>query len=188
MVKISPLEELFTRTVRNLFSAGSKLARILPQVESRTDHEGLKTTFAELLTLTESHMARLELISRRHGFPLTERGAIGMRELIGEIENALAAKSDPFITNLTLIGLTRKAEHYLRATSRSARAQAAALGWPHALATMDVIIEEGEEIATALRRWTAEIAEVSGGVRVGKPCFTLNAGRRNRATASSRRA
>ena len=188
MAKSSPLEEFFTRTVRNLFSAGTQLARILPQVVTRTEHEGLQAAFTGLSSLTETQLARLDLISRRHGLPLTEKGAVGMQALIGEIEDILSADGiDPFITDLSLVDLVRKAEHYRRVAVRSARAQAAALEWSHARATMDVILAEGEEIESALNRWTRELGATAGSARTGKSHFALNAGRRSRATALLRR-
>jgi ferritin-like metal-binding protein YciE len=178
------LEELFTRTVRNLFSAGTQIARILPRIATRTGHVGLQTTLDELYSLTNSQLARLELVSKRHGVPLTEKGAPGMRGLIGEIEDTLAADGvNPFLIDLSLINLVRKAEHYRLVAVRSARAQAAALGWSHARATMDVILDEGEEIESALSGWIRELGATAGSARTGKSCYPLNAGRRSRATA-----
>lgn len=184
MAKSSPLEELFTRTVRNLFSAGTQIARILPRIVTRTEHEGLQTTFDELYSLTNSQFARLELVSKRHGVPLTEKGARGMRGLIGEIEDTLASDGvDPFLIDLSLINLVRKAEHYRLVAVRSARAQAAALGWSHACATMDAVLAEGEDIEAALSGWIREFGATAGSARKGKSCYPLRAGRRSRATA-----
>lgn len=184
MVKASPLEELFTRTVRNFFSAGTQLVRILPRIVPRVTHGGVRTTFTALSSLTETQLARLELISRRHGISLSEKGAVGMRGIIGELEDALAAEApDPLITDLSLIVSIQKAERYRLVAARSARTQAAALGWPHARASMDVILEEGEETESALNGWIRELGATAGSARAGKFRFSPDAGRRSRANA-----
>jgi len=154
MVKNPPLELVFLRTIRSVYSAEIQLARLVPQVMRRITDEDLRPVVESIGTLARQHLARLELVSKRHDLPLTERGATGMTGIIEEMTDALDAAADGTLCDLAVVILIGKALRYRRAGYLSALALAGGLGWRHAAATMEAILEDEEGLAATLTAWT----------------------------------
>lgn len=187
MVKSPPLEALFIRTIRSAYSAETQFRRILPGITKRTTSEGLRATFENIEEVAGRNLARLELVSRRHDLPLTEKGAPGMAGIVEEIQDLLMREEDSLFTDLSLVTLIGKVVHCRLATYGAALAQAHALEWSHAAASMESIFENEGKCAATLVGWTVELCSETGAVRREKPRFALNAATRGRALASSRK-
>jgi ferritin-like metal-binding protein YciE len=187
MVKSSPIEALFIRTIRSAYSAETQFRRVLPKITQHSTSEGLRATFENLEEATGRNLARLDLISRRHDLPLTEKGAAGMTGIVEEMQEILMSDEDSLFTDLSLVTLIGKAIHCRLATYGSALAQARALEWSHAVASMESILEDEEESAATLVEWMVALCSEAGAIRKEKPRFPLNAVSRGRALASSRK-
>lgn len=94
-------------------------------------------------------------------------------------------EEDSLFTDLSLVTLIGKVVHCRLATYGAAFAQARALEWSHAAATMESILDDEGECAGTLVERTAELCAEAGVDHKGKPRFALNAANRDRAPASS---
>jgi ferritin-like metal-binding protein YciE len=147
------VESLFTRLLRTAYSGETQRVRFLSGISSRMDSEALPGALEEISGEKDLHLRRLELIAERHGIPLTEKGAQGMRALIEEAEDRILNEEDALLLDLALADFLEKSAHDLGATYRSARALSSARDWRQAKALLEANLEDEEKRSIEVVRW-----------------------------------
>lgn len=161
----TPLEQLLSQCLRNLFSAETHRLRGLRRIASRVTDEGLREAILSLAALGELHLARLDLIAHRHRIKLTERGAHGMAGILEGIDEADPLFPSPRIADLYYAGIVGRCGAYLRSVYRSALSLSARPGWAHAAASLEANLSEEDESAGHLAAFSNPLPTTRTGQR-----------------------
>ncbi|MBI5708133.1 MAG: ferritin-like domain-containing protein [Armatimonadetes bacterium] len=112
MSKVATMHELYTMSLRDLYSAETQLVKALPKVASAAKCPELKTALQEHLKQTEVHVSRLEGIFKMLGESPNGHPCAAMKGLILETEELLADIENPELLDVALIAAAQKVEHY----------------------------------------------------------------------------
>ncbi|MBL9158118.1 MAG: DUF892 family protein [Verrucomicrobiales bacterium] len=161
----TPLEQLLSQCLRNLFSPETHRLRGLRRIASRVTDERLREAMLSLAALGELHLARLDLIAHRHRIKLTERGAHGMAGILEGIDEADPLFPSPRIADLYYAGLVGRCGAYLRSVYRSALSLSVRPGWAHAAASLEANLSEENETAGHLAAFSNPLPTTRTGQR-----------------------
>lgn len=140
-MQMQTLQDLFEHEITDLYSAEQQLVEALPKMAGGASNGELRQAFEHHLEETREHVRRLEEIRRQIGSTTSEE-CEGMRGLVEEGEELLAAEGDPAVKDAALIGAAQRVEHYEIAAYGTARTLADELGLGDAEDLLDQTLDE----------------------------------------------
>jgi ferritin-like metal-binding protein YciE len=108
----SPLEELVTEQLRDLYDAEKQLTRALPRLAKAASDEELAQGFRDHLEQTNGHVQRLEQIFEALGMKAKSKPCEAMKGLVQEGKEAIEEDIEDPVYDLGLIAAGRRVEHY----------------------------------------------------------------------------
>jgi ferritin-like metal-binding protein YciE len=123
------LEEFFVDELRDIYWAEKHLVKALPKMQKASTSEELANAFADHLTATEEHVARLEQVFELMGQKARAKKCDAMDGLVKEAESIIKDTDKESATrDVGLIMAAQKVEHYEIATYGSLAQLAKTLG------------------------------------------------------------
>jgi ferritin-like metal-binding protein YciE len=142
MEKMKDLRALLKHDVQMLLSTEEQLVKALPAMVAKATNPGLKQALQQHLSITETHVQRIEQIremmgvdaddvTKYSGILATVMGGTkckGMEGLIEEGEKLMAENLEDEVMDAAIIGASQKIEHFEIACYGTARTFAEQLG------------------------------------------------------------
>lgn len=155
---LDTLHDVLVDSVRDLYNAEKQLLKALPRMAKAASSIELKGAIEEHLTVTETHVKRLEQIFRELGLPPRSKACHGMQGLIEEGKEVIAEKkvSSPAALDAALISAAQKVEHYEISAYGSCRAHADMLGLDRVSKLLQQTLDEESEANETLTTIAAE--------------------------------
>jgi ferritin-like metal-binding protein YciE len=127
-VKLTTLNDLLIKELRDLYSAEKQIIKALPKMAKAANSEALQEALTEHLEVTKEQAARLEQIFET--LSVNSRGpkCASMEGLIKEGDELLEEDAVPAVLDAALIGAAQRVEHYEMAGYGVARTFARLLG------------------------------------------------------------
>jgi ferritin-like metal-binding protein YciE len=127
-MKVTTLETLFLKELKDVYDAEKRLTRALPKLAKSAQSPELASAFRDHLEVTRNHVERLEEV-----FELIEQkpaGApcAGMKGLIEEGEEMISSAEAGPVLDVGLVAGARRVEHYEMAAYTSLIALAESVG------------------------------------------------------------
>jgi ferritin-like metal-binding protein YciE len=122
------LEDLLLAQIEDLYDAEQRFAKALPNLAEAATSLELKSAFQDHLRETEQHVARLKEVFDLFGVSPSRLACKGMKGLISEGDEVIAAEGEPEVKDAALIAAAQRVEHYQIAGYGSARTFAHELG------------------------------------------------------------
>jgi ferritin-like metal-binding protein YciE len=140
-MQLQTMKDLFEHEVSDLYSAETQLVAALPKMAGSATNDELRQAFQHHLEETRDHVRRLEEIRGQIGSTTSEE-CEGMRGLIEEGEEILAAAGDPDVKDAALISAAQRVEHYEIAAYGTARTLADEIDLEDAKELLDQTLDE----------------------------------------------
>ena len=156
-VKLTSLQDLFVKELKDIYNVEKQLLISLPKVIEATTSPELKETFEDHLDVTEVHVKRLEEVFSLLDLSPASRKCETIEGLIRDCEKLIRETPDLLVRDAALICTVQKIEHYEIASYGCLRTFAMVLGYDEAADLLQVTLDEE---GTADKRLT-EIAEAS---------------------------
>jgi ferritin-like metal-binding protein YciE len=121
-------KSLLEDQIKDLYSAGTQLAKALPKLADGATHPALKSALNGHVAETKEHVERLEVIADMLEIAPDGKKCKAMEGLIEEGKEVLKEEGDPSVIDTALVFAAQKAEHYEIAANGCARALADVLG------------------------------------------------------------
>ncbi len=144
-MRLQSLEDVFADQVEDLYSAETQLVQALPRIAAAASHDELREALQQHLQETRGHVERLDRVRRDLpglGNGVGAQECEGMRGLLREGEEILAAPGDPAAKDAALIAAAQRVEHYEIAAYGTARTLADQLGLRDAKDLLDETLDE----------------------------------------------
>src|SRR5687767_4326322 len=123
------LKDLFVHGLRDLYDAENLLLKSIPRFASAASNDELRLALEEHVTVTKSHVARLDRIFGLLRMAPERATSTGMKGLIREAEQFLEVEAEDAIRDAGLIAIIQRIEHYEIAAYCAARMFADTLGY-----------------------------------------------------------
>lgn len=148
-VRLETTEDVLIEQIADLQSAEDQLIQALPKMASAASNADLRKAFEEHLEQTRGHAERLSRVSGMipSGVPTEE--CEGMKGLLQEGEEILAAQGSPDAKDAALIAAAQRVEHYEIAAYGTARTLAKELDMGDAHDLLEQTLDE-EKMADEL--------------------------------------
>jgi ferritin-like metal-binding protein YciE len=157
----SPLMEMITEQLRDLYDAEKQLTRALPKLAKAATDEELSQAFRNHAEETQGQVQRLEQIFETLGMKNRGKPCAAMKGLVEEANEAIQEMDDP-ILDLALIASARRVEHYEMAAYETLIAGAQASKQTDAVNLLKETLREENEadkkVATIAKRLLKEVA------------------------------
>jgi len=140
-MQLQTLQELFEHEISDLYSAETQLTEALPKMAQAASNDELREAFTHHLDETRDHVRRLDEIRGQIGSSLSEE-CEGMRGLIAEGDEIVAAVGHSAVKDAALISAAQRVEHYEIAAYGTARTLADELGIGDAKDLLDQTLDE----------------------------------------------
>jgi ferritin-like metal-binding protein YciE len=140
-MQLRTLKDLFQHEVSDLYSAENQLVAALPKLAAAATNDELREAFEHHLDETRDHVRRLEEIRGQLGVGTADE-CEGMRGLIEEGDQVIAAGGDPAVRDAALIAAAQRVEHYEIAAYGTARTLADELDLGDAKDLLDQTLDE----------------------------------------------
>jgi len=111
-MSISNLEDLFIHELKDVLDAERQLVKALPKMAKAASSDELKSAFEEHLSVTETHVERLETIFKSLDKAARGKHCAGMEGLITEGEELIKEEEAGAPLDAALICAAQKVEHY----------------------------------------------------------------------------
>ena len=111
-MSISNLEDLFVHELRDVLDAERQLVKALPKMAKAASSEELQAAFEEHLSVTETHVERLETIFKGMDKAARAKHCAGMEGLVTEGEQLIKEEDASAALDAALICAAQKVEHY----------------------------------------------------------------------------
>ena len=141
-MQLETLNDLFVEQLADVHSAETQLVDALPKMAAAASHDELKQAFQHHLEETRDHVRRLDDIIAGLGRAVPTEICEGMRGLIREGEEIVAAGGDPDVRDAGLIAAAQRVEHYEIAAYGTARTLAEQLDLGDARELLDQTLDE----------------------------------------------
>jgi ferritin-like metal-binding protein YciE len=141
-MQLETLNDLFVDQLRDLYSAEQQLVQALPKMASAASHDELREAFDHHLSETQDHVRRISEIFGEIGASPAGETCEGMKGLIREGEEVLAAQGDRTVRDAALIAAAQRIEHYEIAGYGTARTLADELDYDDAKDLLDQSLDE----------------------------------------------
>lgn len=159
-MQLNHLKDLYTEQLRDLYDAEKQLLSALPGWSEKAQDEELASNFESQREHTTKQIERLENCFRELDIEPTTETCHGMKGLIQEGSEFLAADGDPNVIDAGLVAATQRVNHYEIAGFGTARSFAGRLGLESSTKLLQECLDEQ---ATWDKRLT-KLAETSGGL------------------------
>lgn len=136
------LDDLFIQQLGDLYDAEKRLTEALPKMAEAATNTQLKQAFSDHLRETETHVSRLEGIFRQLGKEPVRETCHGIKGLIKEGDEMIAAHGDRDVRDAGLIAAAQRVEHYEMAGYGTVRAFAQRLGHESIAQTLQQTLNE----------------------------------------------
>ena len=144
-MSMDSLKDLYIDELKDLYNAENQLVKALPKMARKASSPELQRAFQEHLTVTKTHVDRLERIFQGLGEKPTGKTCKAMKGLVEEGKEVIDEDGDPSVLDAALIGAAQRVEHYEIAGYGVARTFARHLGENKAADLLQVTLdEEGE--------------------------------------------
>jgi ferritin-like metal-binding protein YciE len=144
-MSISNLEDLFIHELRDVLDAERQLVKALPKMAKAASSEELKAAFEEHLSVTETHVERLETIFKALNKAVRGKHCAGMEGLIKEGEELIKEEDPGAPLDAALICAAQKVEHYEIAAYGSLATYAQQLEMNEAADLLEATLSEEKE-------------------------------------------
>jgi len=151
-MKLNNLEDLFVLELQDMYDAENQIVKALPKMAKAATSERLRTAFEEHLQQTEKQVERLEEVFRQVGHKAKKHTCDGMKGLVEEGSDLIAAGGDDMTRDAGLIGAAQKVEHYEIASYGCLVAWARQLGHNDAAELLEETLREEKETDAKLTR------------------------------------
>ena len=159
-MKITNLEQLLEDELKDLYSAENQLLKALPAMAEAAESKDLRASFEKHLEQTQTHVQRIEEISRDLKIEPSGKTCAGMAGLIREGEEIIQSDMEPEPKQAALIGAAQRVEHYEIAAYGTARAHAKQLGYVKAYEVLTQTLNEEKETDQKLTQFAENRANV----------------------------
>lgn len=148
-MKLETAEDVLIEQIADLQSAEDQLIQALPRMASAASNDELRKAFEQHLEQTRGHAERLQRVSSLipSGVPAEE--CEGMKGLLEEGDEILAAQGSPDAKDAALIAAAQRVEHYEIAAYGTARTLAKELDMDDASDILEQTLDE-EKMADEL--------------------------------------
>jgi ferritin-like metal-binding protein YciE len=150
-MQLQTVKDLFEHEISDLYSAETQLVAALPKMAEAARNDELREAFQHHLEETRGHVQRLEDIRGQIGTTLSDE-CKGMRGLIEEGQEIIAAGGDPNVKDAALISAAQRVEHYEIAAYGTARTLADELDLDDAKDLLDQTLDEESNADTLLTK------------------------------------
>lgn len=142
----SKLHKLLEEELQDIYWAETHLVNALPKMAKAATSEELKQAFEKHLTITKTHVLRLEEVFSAIGRKVTAKKCEAMAGLIKEGEGLIEdTETDSMTRDCALIFAAQKIEHYEIATYGCLKAVANILGEKEAAELLHKTLQEEKE-------------------------------------------
>jgi ferritin-like metal-binding protein YciE len=141
-MRLDSLQDVLADQIADLRSAEEQLIEALPKVAAAAHSDELRQAFEHHLEETRGHLQRLQEMIATLGTPVPMETCEGMRGLLQEGEQIVAAQGDPMAKDAALIAAAQRVEHYEIAAYGTARTLADELGFDDAKELLDQTLDE----------------------------------------------
>jgi ferritin-like metal-binding protein YciE len=159
---IDSLEKLFELDLKDVYDAEKRLTKALPKMAKAAKSTELREALREHLQVTQNQVGRLEQIFESIGKKAIGKTCNGMKGLIEEGEEAIAAQGTEPFTDLGLICAARRVEHYEMAAYMSLRSLAEHMGDPNVVELIEENLREEQEADDTLAEVSMQLLEGEG--------------------------
>ena len=108
----SPLQELMTDQLRDLYDAEKQLTKALPKLAKAASDQELAQGFRDHLEQTKGHVQRIEQAFEILGMKAKSKPCEAMKGLIREGQEAIEEDLEDPVYDIALIAAGRRVEHY----------------------------------------------------------------------------
>lgn len=144
-MSIASLEDLFIHELRDVLDAERQLVKALPKMAKAASDEQLKAAFEEHLSVTETHVERLQTIFETVDKAARGKHCSGMEGLVAEGEELIKEEDPGAPLDAALICAAQKVEHYEIAAYGSLATYANLLGNTKAEELLQATLDEEKE-------------------------------------------
>jgi ferritin-like metal-binding protein YciE len=147
----SPLEKLFTDTLKDIYWAEKHLVKELPKMQKAATTRELKDAIDAHTVQTEEHVVRLEQVFEMLGQKAQAKKCDAMEGLLKEGHSVIEETEEGTMTrDAGLIMSAQKVEHYEIATYGTLVSMATTLGMEDAAEVLTTTLEEEKETDSSL--------------------------------------
>src|SRR5689334_25307918 len=111
-MRFDSLQAVFAEQLNDLRSAEQQLVEALPKMAGAASTDELRKAFEEHLAQTRGHLERIDDVLAATGVATTGEECKGMKGLIAEGSEIVAAQGDPIARDAALIAAAQRVEHY----------------------------------------------------------------------------
>ena len=140
-MQLQTLRDLFEHEISDLYDAEKQLVGALPKMAAAATNDELREAFQHHLEETRDHVLRLEDIRGQLALTTVDQ-CKGMRGLIQEGEEVIAAGGSSAVKDAALISAAQRVEHYEIAAYGTARTLADELDLDEAEDLLDQTLDE----------------------------------------------
>ena len=166
-MKITNLEQLLEDELKDIYSAENQILKALPAMAEAAESKDLRASFEKHLEQTQTHVQRIEEISRDLKIEPSGKTCAGMGGLIKEGEEIIQSDMEPEPKQAALIGAAQRVEHYEIAAYGTARAHAKQLGYVKAYEVLTQTLNEEKETDQKLTQFAENRANVKAAMNTG---------------------
>ena len=166
-MKITTLDQLLEDELKDIYSAENQLLQALPKMAEAAESKDLRASFEKHLEQTQTHIQRIEEISRDLKVEPSGKTCAGMGGLIKESEEVIESDMDSEPKQAALIGAAQRVEHYEIAAYGTARAHAKQLGYVKAYEVLTETLNEEKETDQKLTHFAENRANVKAAMSSG---------------------
>ncbi|MDX6592793.1 MAG: hypothetical protein QOJ13_1989 [Gaiellales bacterium] len=148
-MKLETTEDVLVEQIADLQSAEDQLIQALPKLANAASNEELRQAFQQHLEQTRGHAERLRQVSGLIPSGVPAEDCVGMKGLIEEGKQIVAAEGTPDAKDAALIAAAQRVEHYEIAAYGTARTLAKELDMDDASDLLEATLDE-EKMADEL--------------------------------------
>lgn len=138
------LKELFVHELKDLYDAEHQLVEALPAMVKAASTSELSTAFKDHLSLTRTHIDRLEQVFQAFDEKPARETCAGMKGLIKEGQKVIEEDMSATVRDAALISAAQRVEHYEMAGYGTLRTFAHLLGESDAAMLLQQTLDEEE--------------------------------------------
>jgi ferritin-like metal-binding protein YciE len=111
-MSMNDLEDLFLHDLKDTYDAEKRLTKALPKMAKAASSKKLQQAFQKHLSVTKTHVERLERIFKLIEQPARGKKCVGMTGLVDEGAELMSESGSDAARDAGLIGAAQKVEHY----------------------------------------------------------------------------
>lgn len=142
MEHFNNLEDLFQHQLKDIYSAESQWAEVLPKMREQSSNKELQNCFSEHIEQTKNHRKQLDKIAKEMDVDLSGVKCEGMEGLINQANDFISSKPGKDVLDAGLIAEAQRIEHYGMSAYGTAAQYADALNHKEAAKQLHQILQE----------------------------------------------